>query len=353
MKTFEEHIRDLCSLDGVSGREDAVRGYLAGELQASPASLKLETDPLGNLLVRVQGKRRADRRLLFAAHMDEVGLIVTGATEEGYLRVTAVGGIDPRVLFGKRVWVGGHPGVIGGKAVHHCTAEEKTTAPSLDEIRVDLLASGREQALEWAPPGSPVTWDSTYTPLQNGVFKARALDDRAGCALLLELVREVPERDFLLAFTVQEEIGLRGAKTAAFSLEPEIAVVVDATTAADTVSVPADKQVCRAGGGPVVSFMDGRTLYDRSLYETIRSLADRENIPNQTKTLVAGGNDAGAIQPARTGVRVAAVSLPCRYLHSPSCVLRESDCRATARLLRLLSESLPCEGKDLAEEKSL
>ena len=116
-----------------------------------------------------------------------------------------------------------------------------------------------------------------------------------------------PGRDFLLAFTVQEEIGLRGAKTAAFSLEPEIAVVVDATTAADTVSVPADKQVCRVGGGPVVSFMDGRTLYDRALYETIRSLADREGIPNQTKTLVAGGNDAGAIQPARTGVRVAAV----------------------------------------------
>ncbi len=342
MKSFEEHIRELCALEGISGREDAVRGYLIDELKASPADMEWETDALGNLLVQVKGKHRAGCRLLFAAHMDEVGMLVTGATQEGYLRVTAVGGIDPRILFGKRVRVNGHPGVIGGKAVHHCTSEEKTAAPSLDEIRVDILASGREQALEWAPPGSPVVWDSVYTPLSGGYFKARALDDRAGCALLLELVRDIPERDFLLAFTVQEEIGLRGAKTAAFALEPDMAVVVDATTAADTVGVPSDKQVCRAGGGPVVSFMDGRTLYDRPLYELIRSLADQEGIPNQTKTLVAGGNDAGAIQSSRGGVRVAAISLPCRYLHSPACVLQEEDCRATAKLLKLLADGLCC-----------
>lgn len=171
MKSFEEHIRELCALEGISGREDAVRGYLIDELKASPADMEWETDALGNLLVQVKGKHRAGCRLLFAAHMDEVGMLVTGATQEGYLRVTAVGGIDPRILFGKRVRVNGRPGVIGGKAVHHCTSEEKTAAPSLDEIRVDILASGREQALEWAPPGSPVVWDSVYTPLSGWVFQ--------------------------------------------------------------------------------------------------------------------------------------------------------------------------------------
>ena len=130
MKSFEEHIRELCALEGISGREDAVRGYLIDELKASPADMEWETDALGNLLVQVKGKHRAGCRLLFAAHMDEVGMLVTGATQEGYLRVTAVGGIDPRILFGKRVRVNGRPGVIGGKAVHHCTSEEKTAAPS-------------------------------------------------------------------------------------------------------------------------------------------------------------------------------------------------------------------------------
>ena len=343
-------LKELCELPGVSGCEDAVRAYILDKLGESPAEIDVRIDPLGSVIAEVTGKKRADTRLLFAAHMDEVGFLVTNATDEGFLRFTPVGGIDPRVVFGKRVRVGEHFGVIGGKATHQCSGEEKTNVPSLDDMLIDVGASSREEALVSAQPGDPVIFDGAYRELEGGLFKARALDDRAGCALLLELVREVPEYDIVLAFTVQEEIGLRGAKTAAFSVDPDVAVVVDSTTAADTAGVPSHKQVCRVGGGPVVSFMDARTLYDRPLYACIRRLAEENGIETQTKTMVAGGNDAGAIHQSRGGVRTAAVSLPCRYIHSSSCVLKKSDLEATRSLLLLLARELACKGECQTEE---
>ena len=334
------YLKKLCSLEGVSGHEEAVRRYILQVLEKSPARPEVTVDPLGNVLVRLQGERRAVRTLLFAAHMDEVGLIITGATEQGYLRFAAVGGIDARVLFGKRVRVNGRSGVIGGKAVHLCSADEKKTPPEADSLLIDIGVDSREQAEKLAHPGDVAVFDSEFVRLEGGLIKARALDDRAGCALLLELAGRVPEYDIALAFTVQEEIGLRGARTAAFQLRPDIAVVVDATTAADTAGVAPDKQVCRVGGGPVVSFMDKQTLYDAALYRDILQTAEKNGIKAQSKTMVAGGNDAGAIQRAAGGARVAAVSLPCRYIHSPSCVLAKRDMEETLDLLRRLAVRL-------------
>ncbi len=343
MNALMLHLKRLCSLSGVSGREEAVRDYILAQLAESPAEMKVTVDPLGNVIAQVAGKRRAARALLFAAHMDEVGLIITGATEEGYLRFAPVGGLDPAVVYGRRVLVNGHPGVIAGRAFHQCSEAERGKAVPLEKLRIDLGAESREQAEKLARPGDVAVFDSGFVKLEGGLFKARALDDRAGCALLLSLVQEVPECDVTLAFTVQEEVGLRGAKTAAYTAAPDVAVVVDSTTAADIAGVPEDKQVCRVGGGPVVSFMDRRTLYDRPLYESIRALAEKIGVPSQTKTTIAGGNDAGAIHLSRGGVRVAAVSLPCRYIHSPSCVLSKKDLTHTAALLKALAERLPAE----------
>ncbi|MCI8553523.1 MAG: M42 family metallopeptidase [Clostridiales bacterium] len=339
-------LQELCELPGVSGREEFVRESILNQLKRSPAEMRIQVDAMGNVIAYVTGKKRSPIRLLFAAHMDEVGFLVTGATEEGWLRFTPVGGMDSRVVFGKRVLVNGHPGVIGGKATHQCTGEEKQKVPDMDRMLIDVGAACREEALAIVQPGDPVVFDSGFLRLENGFFKARALDDRAGCALLLGLVDETPEFDMVLAFTVQEEVGLRGAETAAFSVEPDMAVVVDATTAADTMGIPEERQVCHIGGGPVVSFMDSRTLYDRALYTEIRRMAEENGIPTQTKTMVAGGNDAGAIHRSRGGVRTAAVSLPCRYIHSPACVLQERDLEETAALLRLLARELPCKGND-------
>lgn len=335
------HLKKLCALDGVSGCEEPVRRYILAALKASPAEITAEVDPLGNIIARVKGRQTAAQTVLFAAHMDEVGLIVTNITEEGYLRFAPVGGLEARVIYGRRVLINGRPGVIGGKAVHLCSKEEKTELPSLDKLLIDMGVESREAAEKIAVPGDRAVFDSTYTKLENGLIKARALDDRAGCALLLGMIEEVPAYDMVLAFTVQEEIGARGAKAVAFTVRPDIAVAIDATTAADTAGVPTEKQVCRVFGGPVVSFMDRSTLYDRPLYERIRGIAEEIGVKSQTKTTIAGGNDASSLQRAAGGARVAAVSLPCRYIHSPSCVLAKKDLTDTLTLLKALADRLP------------
>ena len=158
-----------------------------------------------------------------------------------------------------------------------------------------------------------------------GMIKARAIDDRAGCAIMLALIDEELEYDTCFTFVVQEEVGLRGSGAAAFTVDPEMAIVLESTTAADIPSAAGEKRVCEVGKGPVVSYMDRRTIYDKQLYALAFDTARGLDIPCQTKTMVAGGNDAGAISLARWGVRTAAISLPCRYLHSPSCVIAESD----------------------------
>ncbi len=341
MKDLFTHLQELSDLDGISGREETVREYILKELATSPAAYTYTVDPAGNLLVKVIGAARAVHQTVFAAHMDEVGLIVTGITDEGYLRFDTVGGIVDAVLYGRRVRINGHPGVIAGKAIHLCKEEEANKAPSPDKLLIDLGVTNKDEAADIASPGDMVTFDTAYGEMGPHRVCGKALDDRAGCALLLELVRDIPPYDLTLAFTTQEEVGLRGAGVAGFTLQPDYAVIVDATTAADIAGSSPDTEVCHQTGGAVVSFMDRRTLYPRDLYDRIMALAAARGIPAQPKSKVAGGNDAGAFQTAGAGTRVAAVSLPCRYIHSPCCVLHKEDVTATAALLKALAEELP------------
>lgn len=334
-------IRELSDIEGISGFEDMVAAYIHERLKDAPAVESITVDRIGNCIVHLKGKQPAPHRVVMAAHMDEVGGIVTGITDDGYLRFDAVGGVMPAVVYARRVSVNGHIGVIGGKAIHQCKDKEKTTVPAIADMRIDIGADSREEAERVVRLGDAVYFISEYTNLGDGRFKAKALDDRVGCALLLQLAKTQPEYDVTLTFTVQEEVGLRGATVVGNTLQPEYAVVIDATTAADTAGVPTDKQVCRVGGGPVVSFMDRRTLYDHELYTHIMSLAKQNGISAQTKTTIAGGNDAGAFQTAGMGAKVVAVSLPCRYIHSPACVLDATDVDATYRLLELLMNTLP------------
>ncbi|MGI6264132.1 MAG: M42 family metallopeptidase [Acutalibacteraceae bacterium] len=336
-----DEIRQLCALDGVSGRESAVRDWLKARLEECPAVRQMKVDPLGNLLVWVNGRKKANKTVLFSAHMDEVGMIVSDVSEDGYLALTAVGGVDPAVVFGRMARVNGRIGVIGGKAIHQCKDEERKSQPGWDALRLDIGVASKEEALAIAQPGDSVVFDHCFEELGDDRIKAKALDDRMGCLLLLEMIRRQPEYDIVVSFVVQEEIGLRGSTVAGFTLRPDIAVVVETTTALDLAGVCGAKRVCEVGKGPVVSFMDRRTLYDEPLYRQIRSWADEAGIPNQTKTVVAGGNDAGALQRAGEGARVAAVSLACRYLHSPACVLSWKDAEDTLRLLHILADRLP------------
>ena len=331
-------LQELCELSGVSGNEHAVRRFILSHIEQCRFVDECHVDPLGNILVHVKGSHKASNTVMFAAHMDEVGVIITGVTDDGYLRFDTVGGIDTAVLFGHRVIFGDICGVIGGKAIHMCRGDEKKNIPEKG-LLIDIGVSSREAALELVNIGDVGVFDSEFRKVGQ-LVKGRAIDDRAGCAVLLKLLKSQPAYDFWLAFTVQEEVGLRGAKTAAFTIDPDIAVVVDATTAADTVGVSPDKQVCRVHSGAVVSFMDRRTLYDKALYDLIMETANENGLRAQPKSMVAGGNDAGAIQTSKNGVRVAAISVPCRYIHSPSCVAAIEDVEHIALLLEALIERL-------------
>lgn len=336
-----ELLQELCALDGISGREDAVRSYILAHLERSPAPKEIAVDPMGNVLVHLIGQQPCVHRLQLDAHMDEVGFLVTHIGADGFLTFTPVGGIDKQVLFGHRVRLGEQAGVIGGKAIHQCQGAERTSIPDNDALVIDIGANDGEAAAARVHIGDGGTFQQEWVDLSGERFKSKAVDDRVGCALLLTLAESQPLYDMWLSFSVQEEVGLRGAGVAAEQIRPDIAIALDATTAADTVGSRPDTAVCCVGNGGVVSFADRATLYDRELYQQIRALAAEHNIPTQTKTRIAGGNDAGSIQRSGHGVRMAALSLPCRYIHSPACTGSWADVQAMEALLRVLIEVLP------------
>lgn len=333
-------LTDLCSLDGISGREHAVRAYILDKLNATDTPKDITVDALGNVIVHLRGKSETPTTVLFDAHMDEVGFLITAINEDGTLGFSVVGGIDDGALFGQRVRIGDVYGVIGGKAVHHCSADEKKNVPHADVMVIDIGLSSREEAENVVKIGQGGTFASDFRELENDLFVNKAIDDRVGCALLLSLAEKQPERDIWLSFSVQEEIGLRGAKVVGETVRPQVAVAIDATTAADIAGSTDKTCVCRVGSGPVVSFADRATLYDGELYADIRALAERSGIATQTKTVIVGGNNAGAIQRTYTGVKMASVSLPCRYIHTASGVASWRDIEAMEALLLLLAERL-------------
>ena len=328
-------LKELCLLNGVSGDEDDVRSYL---IQRALRSVdRVGVDSIGNLTVFKQGKKSTGNKLMLCAHMDEVGIIVTRITDEGFLKFDFVGGVDRRVAIGKPVVIGHDqvPGVIGLKAIHLTTKEERKKTPKTEALYIDIGAKDRETAEKLVEPGDYGAFLCQPEELGSGFFKAKAIDDRAGCAVMLKLLEEDLPLDVTFAFTAQEEVGTRGAFGAAFAVTPEIALVLETTTAADLPSVEDHRRVCAPGRGPVISYMDGATIYDRELFETLRRLSEENGIPWQTKEYIAGGNDARTIQRTKAGVRVAAVSAAVRYLHAPASVGSVADFENMLQLTRL------------------
>lgn len=324
-----DDLKALCQLNGASGDESRVREYIASHLSAD----EVFTDNLGNLIVFKKGTKTPKNKIMFAAHMDEVGFMITDVSEDGFLSFGAVGGINSAVAVGRAMRLeSGAFGVVGTKAIHQQSNEERKTIPDLAELYIDIGASSREEAEKLAPRGSYAYFDADFFEFGDGFIKGKAIDDRAGCLIMMEMINGAPEYDAWYAFTVQEEIGTRGAKAAAFTIAPDIAIVLETTTACDIAGVLGAKKVCELGKGAVVSYMDRSTIYDRGLYKLALETAKANDIPAQTKTMIAGGNDGGSIHVSRGGVRTCAISVPCRYLHSPSCVIKQSDYRAVKAL---------------------
>ncbi|MBQ7542023.1 MAG: M20/M25/M40 family metallo-hydrolase [Clostridia bacterium] len=334
-----ERIRELCSLFGASGREDAVRDYILSQI---PSGVETTVDALGNVIIFRKGRRRANHRVMLCAHMDEVGLMITHITDDGFLKFDTVGGISIPALCGKAVRVGDKllPGVIGVKPVHLLHGDEEKQYPKGESMYIDVGAADKEEAAAVVSVGDYAYFDSDVVSFGDGYLKGRALDDRCGCAIMLEMLHSDLEYDLYFAFTVQEETGIGGAGPAAFRIDPEYAIVLETTTASDIDGVEGERKVCCLGKGAVISQMDRRTVYLPKMYEKAFSVAREHGIPAQPKTVVAGGNDAGVIYKTRAGVAVQAISLPCRYLHSPSCVITEKDYYASRDLAALLAAEL-------------
>lgn len=335
---LKELIKDLAAINGTSGDEDLVRDSIISRL---PSDVKYRTDNLGNLIVEKKGKAVPSKKLMIAAHMDEVGFIVTHIDESGELCFNAVGGVLPAVVFGRQlVFKNGIYGAVAGKPLHLLKDDETDEQPKISSLRIDIGAENREEAEKLVSVGDCAYFTGVQRDFGDGFMSGKALDDRVGCGIMLEMINSRLPYDCTFVFTVQEEIGTRGAKAAAFSVNPDLAVVIETTTACDINGSEDENRVCELGKGPVISYMDRGTVYDRELYRFGFETAKEAGIPCQTKSVVAGGNDSGAIHTAVGGVRTMAISVPCRYLHSPNCVIKESDLNNTAKLVRAVSEKI-------------
>lgn len=329
-----EILEKLTRTIGVSGEEDNVRSVILSEIE--PYADEIHISPLGNILAFKKGEKRPEKKLMLCAHMDEVGFVITNITENGLLKFTTVGNIRPEVLSGRDVLVGGKtPGVICAKPVHLLKGDEFEKPVPVNELAIDIGADTREQAETLVQIGDNACFVPFFEHVR-GTVKAKALDDRVGCFALITLMQRPLEYDTYFVFSTQEEIGLRGAGTAAYILEPDAALVLEGTTAGDIPGVSPTDAACKMGGGAVISLTDMRIVYPKDYFRRAMALGKENNIPVQPKTVRAGGTDAGTIHVSRGGVKTLTISHPCRYIHSAIAMTTEKDIEAVIDLMTLM-----------------
>ena len=338
----EEQVKLLEKLSNavsVSGEESEVRAIVMEELHDFADQIK--TDALGNVLVTKKAKVNHPLRVMIAAHMDEVGFMLVDDEGEGLFRFEVVGGVDNRQLVGKPVFVGKdkQPGVIGAKPIHLTTAEERKKPIPLENLRIDV-GPGNSSKCRVGDRATFATRFETWGPSLVG----KALDDRLGVATLIELVKHAPENiELLAAFTVQEENGLRGARVAAYSMQPDMAFVLDSTPAND-LPVWDDEENARynvrLNHGPAIYRMDAYTLSDPRLIDYLAKMGDEYDIPYQYRQPGKGGTDAGSIHKQRGGIPSVSISVPGRYAHTAVLIARKEDWKNTLALMYVALKNL-------------
>lgn len=326
-------IKELTSLNGVSGNEEEVREFIINN--AKGLYDNLQVDSIGNVIIYKKGIN-STKKIMLASHMDEVGFMATSISDNGLIKFKSIGGLDDRILPGKRVLIGKNkiPGVIGIKSIHLQTPEERTANIKQKNMYIDIGADSKEAAEKLTELGDYIAFYSEYSELGSSTIKAKALDDRVGCACLLELLKDEFIHDTYFCFTVQEEIGLRGAKIAAYKVQPDIAFIVEGTTCNDVPDTSEHNYSTMLGEGVAITIMDRAAYADKALVRFIRETAKRLNIKFQYKKTVSGGNDAGRIQTANQGVKTAVLSVPIRYIHSPVSMMNKKDYESLKELLK-------------------
>lgn len=355
-----KRIEELCNLFGPSACEDTVAERIIDE--AAKHSDAYRRDRMGNLIFRRRfGEGENPIKIMVCAHMDEVGFMITEVRDDGLLCFDAFDSINESVIPSKRVVLRALDGsmiqgVVDSKAIHHKSREERTKSPKLDSLYIDIGATDKETAEKYVNIGSFGSFAPNFSlGGENGeTMFSKSLDDRLGCAAIIELMKnldahspEVSERgaEVFFCFNTREEVGLWGAKTVAYAVDPDFAIVLESTTANDLAEVPAHRKVTEVGGGVALSIMDRRTIYDKATFERVSAIAAREGIKTQVKRVVAGGNDAGVIHKSREGVNTVALSVPTRYLHSPCALASIKDFEAMSALCEATVRDVMANGK--------
>lgn len=342
-------LKALTEAFGVPGQEHEVRDILRDYVR--PHCDEIETDSIGNLIAIKRGTSKDGPKVMLAAHMDEIGLMVTYIEKSGVLRFYPVGGIDPRVLVSKQVLVGRDriPGVIGAKPIHLQKREEADKPFELEGLYIDIGAKDKDEAEKLVKLGDGVVFATRYAEIGSDRAKAKAFDDRVGCAIIAELLARDQRWSFTLqaVFTVQEEVGARGAQVAAYRLEPNLAIALEGTTASDVPGSKEHQYSTRLGKGPALTHTDASLVADMRIVRRLAEVAEARGIPFQFRELAVGGTDAGRIHLVREGIPAAVVSVPTRYIHSPVSIIDKRDFEHTLALVGAFLDSidergLPC-----------
>ena len=335
-------LRRLCLAFGPSGCEDEVAALIKEKIEGLYD--ELITDRMGGVIAVIRGNGKSDESLMINAHMDEVGFMVREICESGLIRFTSMMGPDTRIMAGRKVFVGMpgrlSRGVITLKPIHTVGRADRDKAADMDDLYIDIGASSKEEAEKYVKIGDYGTFDSDFVQFgENGrLIKAKAIDDRLGCAVMIELMQELYSRDERLpfdvyfAFTRLEELSQGGARYVSHKLRPKKALVLEATAVADIYGVPEASRVGVRGEGGAVSIMDRGAIYDRDFVRLLLETAKENDIPCQVKKFVSGGNDASLIQRAAEGTRCAVISAPCGYIHTASDVIATEDYFSIYRL---------------------
>jgi putative aminopeptidase FrvX len=328
-----ELLRELCETPGVPGREERLRAIVRREL--APLADEIRVDAMGNLVARQRGG--GSGRLMIASHMDEIGYLVRFIDDRGFLRLQALGGHDPRNMVGRRVMVCGATDLFGilypsRKPPHLMDEAERNRAPKVEEFFVDL-GLPVEAVREQVQVGAMVTMAPQWQEMGEAV-SCKAMDNRLALYLMIEAVRRAEHHamDVYAVATTQEEVGLRGATTSAFGVEPDVGLALDVTIAADLPGLDEQDRVTALGGGTAIKIMDSASISHPKVVEFLRELAERRGIPYQMEILPHGGTDAGALQRARGGIPAVTLSTPCRYVHSPVEMVHRQDVEASIAL---------------------
>ncbi len=334
-----ELLQELCEATGIPGREERIRAIVRRELE--PLVDEIRVDRMGNLLAIRKGN--AGKRLAINAHMDEIGFVVSHIEEEGWLRLVPLGGHDPRNMVAQRVRVAGKQDLAGllypgRKPPHLLEPADRDKTAKIPEYFVDLGLPA-DRVKELVSVGSAVVIQRDFARIGDAV-SCKAMDNRLSVYVMIEAMRRTRAAgfDIYAVATVQEEVGVRGAETAAFAIDPDVGIALDVTIAADIPGVPATDAVTRLGKGTAIKIQDSYSISDPRLVDVLRQLAEARAIPYQMEILPFGGTDAAAIQRTRAGVPVATISTPARYVHTSIEMCHQADIEGSIALLAAFIE---------------